>query len=322
MDTVLARVSTVVVESSIGVAVVWLLVLSFMRFSVPSAAGLRRSVYLLPLLLPASLTTIFHIAIPGRPPLLPLFKPFEIILVRFVASLPIVPLAALFIAGTAGAILSAVLVVRQWRAFRCARRAWLQQSGERSLLLDRCKAALAELTGTADVRAMPVLVEQKCVLSISLGRSGYILIPRAFVALLDDAELKALLAHEVAHIARWDGFWCFAATLCRNLMLFNPLAALAFIRFEREQEMAADDLAAGIGGNRLALASCLMKGYRFGARQMNAVGCNLTGGKGILLLRVRRMISSSLAEGQPGAFPRRDLYALAGVAAIALILGL
>lgn len=322
MDTVLARVSTLVVESSIGVAVVWVVVLSFMRFSRPSPAELRRSIYLLPLLLPAVLTTLFHVALPGRPPLLPLFKPLEIILERFVASLPILPLAALFIAGSAGAVLSGVLVVRQWRAWRAARHVWLEQSHEQSPVLDRCTAALDELTGAAPVHARPVLVEQKYVLSISLARSGYILIPREFVALLDDAELKALLAHEVAHIARWDGFWCFTATLCRNLMLFNPLAAMAFVRFEREQEMAADELAAGIGGDRLALASCLMKGYRFGARQMNAVGCNLTGGKGILLLRVRRMVDHCLSEEQPGAFPRRAFYALAGVAAIALTLGL
>ncbi len=75
---------------------------------------------------------------------------------------------------------------------------------------------------------------------------------------LPEPELKAVLAHEVAHLARRDQVISWVASLLRSLMFYNPALYLLERWVRREREKAADLLAATWTGQPRALASGLL----------------------------------------------------------------
>ena len=76
---------------------------------------------------------------------------------------------------------------------------------------------------------------------------------------LDDGEFNALLAHEMAHIRRRDPLLCLLTGMCRDIVFFLPAVHLSTFWLRREQEEAADDLAAGSTRRPAALASTILK---------------------------------------------------------------
>jgi Zn-dependent protease with chaperone function len=90
-------------------------------------------------------------------------------------------------------------------------------------------------------------------------RRPWIALDPALARSLDAAELDALLAHEIAHIRRRDPLLTMVTGLCRDLTFFLPGIHLAIYWLRREQEEAADDLAATCTGRPGALASTILK---------------------------------------------------------------
>lgn len=90
-------------------------------------------------------------------------------------------------------------------------------------------------------------------------RRPWIAIDPALAASLDAQELDALLAHEVAHICRRDPLLTVLTGVCRDLTFFLPAIHLATVWLRREQEEAADDLAARCTRRPGALASTILK---------------------------------------------------------------
>ncbi len=90
-------------------------------------------------------------------------------------------------------------------------------------------------------------------------RRPWIALDPALVTSLDDEELDALLAHEMAHIRRCDPLLAMVTGLCRDLAFFLPGIHLATVWLRREQEEAADDLAAHATRRPGALASTILK---------------------------------------------------------------
>ncbi|MCU0719876.1 MAG: M56 family metallopeptidase [Pirellula sp.] len=81
-----------------------------------------------------------------------------------------------------------------------------------------------------------------------------------------DEEKAAVIAHELAHVSRYDYVWVVIATWARVLLFFHPMVHLLVQRLRTEQELAADQLAAGkIGNTRAythALASLALRDQR------------------------------------------------------------
>lgn len=90
-------------------------------------------------------------------------------------------------------------------------------------------------------------------------RRPWIALDPVLAAALDDEELDALLAHEMAHIRRRDPLLTMLTGLCRDLAFFLPGIHLATLWLRREQEETADDLAAAATRRPGALASTIMK---------------------------------------------------------------
>lgn len=75
----------------------------------------------------------------------------------------------------------------------------------------------------------------------------------------DRHELEAVLAHELAHVARRDYLVLWLATICRDAFCYLPTSWIALKQLQSEKEVACDDLAIGITQSSLGLASALAK---------------------------------------------------------------
>lgn len=76
---------------------------------------------------------------------------------------------------------------------------------------------------------------------------------------LDRNELEAVLAHELAHIARRDALFGWLAQLLRDAFCYLPTSWVAYRHLQREKELASDDLALQLTHQPLGLASALAK---------------------------------------------------------------
>jgi Zn-dependent protease with chaperone function len=80
--------------------------------------------------------------------------------------------------------------------------------------------------------------------------------------LLDDEELKAVLAHELGHIAHKDSLQKTIATAFRTAFPFDPLVRFVEAAIYRNGELAADEYSAKLTKKPASLASALLKIYQ------------------------------------------------------------
>lgn len=123
---------------------------------------------------------------------------------------------------------------------------------------------LPRLAASLGIRAPPVIFldRDQPVLFCTGVRRHAIVVSRGAVRLLDREELRAALAHELAHLARHDPAASWAVMAARGIMFFNPAFQVYSRALARDAEWLADERAAEVGGDRLALASGLIKLHR------------------------------------------------------------
>lgn len=156
----------------------------------------------------------------------------------------------------------------------------------------RALARLATRAGLA--RRVRLLIAPRLAAPLSTGwlRPRICLPPRALEELSCE-ELEAVLAHEVAHLARRDPPWLFLLWLIETVCFFQPLNRLARRELSASFELSADAWAARATGDRLALAACLARiaGWIVGA---SAPG-------------VQRAMGAAMADALDGDRPRSRL---------------
>jgi len=89
-------------------------------------------------------------------------------------------------------------------------------------------------------------------------RGREICLPSKAVATMSEDQLKAMIAHEWAHIVRRDHYWALFISLLNTLFFFQPLHRLAKQQIDISNELLCDEQAARLTGNALALAECLV----------------------------------------------------------------
>lgn len=124
----------------------------------------------------------------------------------------------------------------------------------------RVRAALDAVPGTSSNRpgALTVVEFESPVLLCSGIDQTSIVISTGTVSRLDDEELKAALAHEVAHLVTRDplmGWWLMVA---RTLQFFNPIIQVVARQVVQETERRADVAVARQGRSR-ALAAAVLR---------------------------------------------------------------
>lgn len=90
-------------------------------------------------------------------------------------------------------------------------------------------------------------------------RRPSIVLSRWLVERLDARELEAVLAHELAHLARRDHLTFWLGHLLRDATIYLPSSWYALRVLEADAELAADALAVGVTRRPLAMASALGK---------------------------------------------------------------
>ncbi len=188
----------------------------------------------------------------------------------------------------------------------------------------RLTAIILRLSEAAGLRHPPTVLLLPSGVSgaFAVGaRRPKILISRNLLAVLDEDELEAILAHEVAHIEARDIPVLFTSGVLKDMVAWNPFAHIAFRKLRQDREFEADRRAATMTQNPLAVASGLLKmcelvGKRRHGRQA-ALAFFRPGGR--VARRVTRMLD--IADGRI-AMSRESSLAYMVAALLVAVLGL
>ncbi len=181
---------------------------------------------------------------------------------------------------------------------------------------ERCRTELEQLLRQTKSRAVQL---KSTSLIGSAATTGWlhpvILLPTDH-ATWSRAELRAALAHELAHIQHGDFAWRMVAGLYAAVHFCNPLAHWLRNRVILEQELSADRVASSLVGGRRAYARALSQlAIRADGSQPNAYYPGLLSVTPTNLLRRIEMLRAK--EGS--STPRKDrLYWSLGVATLVL----
>ena len=116
-----------------------------------------------------------------------------------------------------------------------------------------------------------------------------ILLPASALTGLSPGEWEAILAHELAHIRRYDHVVNAFQLIMETVFYYHPAVWRISGRIRRERENCCDDLAVEACGNALTYARALsaLEEMRFNAPQMT-----LAASGGTLLSRIKRIIAA------------------------------
>ena len=125
-------------------------------------------------------------------------------------------------------------------------------------------AALEEVAGRMGLPVPPLVFLEGAgpVLFCAGAWRPALVTSRAAAALLDPKELRAALAHELAHLNRLDPGVSWLLMGARALQCLNPAFQVVARAMAHDAEWRADERAAAVTGDRLALASALLKLFR------------------------------------------------------------
>lgn len=225
-------------------------------------------------------------------------------------------IALAMLAWALGTGFFALRLLRQWRALRRLRRRALREGIEASPALHATLRALAgEMRLSApELRLMPML-------DSPVALPGAILLPR-WAEGLDDAQRRAMLAHELAHLQRRDPRWRLLQRLALIPLFFHPLAWHARRRLETLAETLCDRAAADRDGARAlaeCLAECLARAAHPQARALPAAGLALAMAEGRtgIVERVRALLERR--DDTASAPTARRRWLAIAVAALVLV---
>ncbi len=139
-------------------------------------------------------------------------------------------------------------------------------------------------------------------------------LPAGIANRLADAELEAILAHELCHIRRRDNLLATLHLLVESIFWFHPLVWWLGARLEEERERACDEEVVRMGGEPQIYAESILKVVEFYLASPVPCAAGVTGGdlkkriEGIMTNRLTRKLSHG----------KKVLLAAAAVVAIAV----
>ncbi|HEX8175820.1 MAG TPA: M56 family metallopeptidase [Pyrinomonadaceae bacterium] len=124
-----------------------------------------------------------------------------------------------------------------------------------------------------------------------------VLVPVSAFTGLSQQQLDALLAHELAHVRRYDYLVNLLQSIAETLLFYHPAVWWVSKQIRIEREHACDDLAVEACGDTLLYARALaeLETLRTGPESGLALAAN---GGGSLISRVRRLISAHPARDE------------------------
>src|SRR5438309_4433190 len=179
---------------------------------------------------------------------------------------------------------------------------------------DACREAVARLAARLRIRR-PLRVLESAVVQVPavIGwLRPVILLPASALTGLTPLQLDALLAHELAHVRRYDYLVNLIQSVIETLLFYHPAVWWVSQQVRDEREHCCDDLAVAVCGDPHFYARALLGMERLRVTPPGFV-LAAAGRGGSLMGRIRRLV----APVQTEIFPRW----MAGVIAVALALG-
>ena len=132
----------------------------------------------------------------------------------------------------------------------------------------------------------------------------HIVIPRGIESSFAQDELRAMLAHEMAHLVRGDGWWLWIGRALCSCLAIQPLNLLARRKWQSAGEHQCDAWAVEHLVKPLALARCLTTVAEWKLdRRSSAIGLSVAGNRSALSDRIERLTARS---------PKADPWRLRG----------
>jgi beta-lactamase regulating signal transducer with metallopeptidase domain len=176
---------------------------------------------------------------------------------------------------------------------------------------EACVEAVTRLARRLRV-SRPVRVLQSAVVQVPAvigALRPVILLPASVLTGLTPLQLEALLAHELAHIRRYDYLVNLAQSVIETLLFYHPAVWWVSRSIREEREHCCDDLAVRVCGDAHFYATALLGMERL---RISGPTFAMAASGGSLMSRVRRLVAPAQTE-----FPRW----IAGVVAVSLALG-
>lgn len=157
-----------------------------------------------------------------------------------------------------------------------------------------------------------------------------ILLPLSAVSGLTTEQIEVLVAHELAHIRRYDHLLNILQRLIEAVLFFHPAVWFVSRRIRVEREHCCDDLVLAVGGKRLAYAESLVRMAELARAGGQSLPCTAAAAAALaaverpsqLRLRILRLVSGNTGEQvrllRPAVFGLCVCMMLAVVACIRL----
>ena len=200
----------------------------------------------------------------------------------------------------AGACLLLIRAVAAWlRARRLV-------SVELTPLPAGLERAAGRLAGSLGVKRVHFHTSARVASALVFGwLKPMIVLPAAAVGRLSEAEIEALLAHELAHVMRQDFLLNLLQTFVECALFYHPCVWWASARMRHERELCCDDIAVAVCRDEVLYSNALLRLEEL--RMEPALAA--TGGR--LRDRIRRLLNA----------PETSRISAAPVVALALLIG-
>ncbi|WP_342379744.1 M56 family metallopeptidase [Myxococcus stipitatus] len=144
-----------------------------------------------------------------------------------------------------------------------------------------------------------------------------LLLPSGVKGRLSEAQLEAVLAHELAHVRRHDAFVNFVQCLVDVVFFFHPAARWLSQRVRMEREFCCDDAAVSLCGSARVYSGALL-----GLEELRQEGAVLALGAGghPLASRVRRLLGHAPSVEMPRGM--RQVWRVGGLAGVLVASGM
>jgi len=243
----------------------------------------------------------------GRWMLPPVLVPAEVLETLKPAALPFSAGPIMF--KTVPALMTGELLVMIWgcgMVFALGRALWHMR--EMQLLLR--EASDLDIAAPVPVKSAASFLEPGL---IGIFRP-VILLPEGLARSLTGAELDAVLAHELTHLARRDNLTAALHMLVETIFWFHPLVWWISRRLVEERERACDENVLASGNAPLVYAESILKVCRYYVQTPLACAPGMSGPD----LNVR--LTAIMKGGESDELPPATVLLLAGLSAATLIL--
>jgi bla regulator protein BlaR1 len=212
-----------------------------------------------------------------------------------------------------GVLLLSLRAWRQWRGLKTL----VRMAGLIPEWQDHV-AAMAERFGLR--RRVTVLCSKVIAAPAVVGwMRPVVLLPMAVVCNFPATQIELILAHELAHLRRWDPLANLFQVVLETLCFYHPVVHWISRDVRNEREICCDELALSVnGGSRHAFVTALAELGELRERHGHLL---LAASGGVLLDRVQQMITPE-REGALLRTPARFVAVLVGAALVALTLRL